>query len=188
MRYFCILFLKALRYKIDMENIPSEKKYVLLFAPHTSWSDFLIGKAALTAMGIKTVFLIKKEAFFFPMGILLRWVGGYPVDRQRAANLTTKISHLIKEKDEIALLIAPEGTRGYAPKWKKGFYYIAQKAEVPIALGYLDYETKKGGIGPVFYTSGDYSCDLETIQDFYNGMCGRRKGKFNLEDNKNESI
>ncbi len=182
MKRICQLFLRTLRYDIDMENIPKEKKYVLLFAPHTSWSDFLIGKAALTAMGVKTVFLIKKEVFFFPMGPLLRWVGGYPVDRTRATNVTQKIAQLMNEREEIALLVAPEGTRKYAPSWKKGFYYIAQKAEVPVALAYLDYQTRKGGIGPVYYITNDYQRDLAEIEKFYAGMRGRRKGKFYLEN------
>jgi len=184
MKKVCLFILKLLNYKLDVVNIPREKKYVLVFAPHTSWTDFALGKIALTAMGVKTTFLIKKEFFFFPMGIYLKYIGGYPVDRKNTKNLTDKIAQYIKESDEVAFLITPEGTRKRVETWKRGFYHIAQKANVPIALAYLDYRDRKGGIGPTFYQTGDYDADLQEIQNFYKGMKGRKKGRFNLEETK----
>jgi 1-acyl-sn-glycerol-3-phosphate acyltransferase len=183
MKKICLLILKLLNYKLDVENIPKEKKYVLVFAPHTSWTDFAVGKIALTAMGVKPTFLIKKEFFFFPIGHYLRYLGGYPVDRKRTQKLTDTLAEFINEKDEIVLLITPEGTRKKVETWKRGFYYIARNAGVSIALGYLDYRDKRGGIGPVFKPTGNYETDLEEIQNFYRGMRGRRKGYFNLENN-----
>jgi 1-acyl-sn-glycerol-3-phosphate acyltransferase len=182
MKKISLLVLKFLNYKIDLVNIPEEKKYVLIFAPHTSWTDFVVGKIALTAMGVKTTFLIKKEFFFFPLGSYLKYIGGYPVDRKRAQKMTDTLAEYIKERDEIAFLITPEGTRKRVETWKRGFYYIAQKAEVPVALAYLDYHDKKGGIGPVFYLTGDYDTDLQEIQKFYCGMRGKRKECFHLEN------
>ena len=181
MKKICLLILKLLNYKIDLVNLPKEKKYVLLFAPHTSWTDFAIGKIALTAMGVKTTFLIKKEFFFFPFGYYLRYVGGYPVDRKHPQKMTDILAQYITEKEEIAFLITPEGTRKRVETWKRGFYYIAQKANVPIALAYLDYRDRKGGIGPIFYPTGNYEADLQEIQKFYRGMRGRKRGRFGLE-------
>lgn len=183
MRKINHFILKLLRYKIDTVNIPPEaKKCVLAFAPHTSLSDFVIGKMALSAMGVKTVFLIKKEAFFFPLGPILRKLGGVPVDRQHVRKFPLFASNYIKNQDEIAFLIAPEGTRALVPNWKKGFYYIAQQAGVPILLGYLDYHSRRGGIGGVFYPTGNVEQDMEEIQKFYYGMKGLKKGRFNLEN------
>ncbi|MDR2972678.1 MAG: 1-acyl-sn-glycerol-3-phosphate acyltransferase [Bacteroidales bacterium] len=182
MRKICLIILKLFRYKLDVVNIPKEKKYVILFAPHTSWTDFAIGKIALTAMGVKPTILIKKEFFFFPLGYFLTYIGGYPVDRKHSKNLTEKIAEYMKEKEEVVFLITPEGTRRRVETWKRGFYHIALKAGVPIALAYLDYRDRKGGIGPVFYPTGDYEADLKEIQKFYCGMKGRKKGRFNLEE------
>lgn len=182
MKKVCLLIIRLLNYKLDLNNIPKEKKYVLVFAPHTSWTDFVVGKIALTAMGVKTTFLIKKELFFFPLGLYLRYIGGYPVDRKHAQKLTDTIAEYIKAKEEIAFLISPEGTRKRVETWKRGFYFTAQKAGVPLALGYLDYRHRKGGIGPVFYPTGDYESDLQEIQKHYSGMRGKRKGFFNLEE------
>jgi 1-acyl-sn-glycerol-3-phosphate acyltransferase len=181
MKKICLFILKFFNYKLDVENIPQIKKYVLVFAPHTSWTDFVIGKIALTAMGVKTTFLIKKEFFFFPLGLYLQYIGGYPVDRKNTKNLTDKLAQYIKANEEIAFLITPEGTRKRVETWKRGFYHIAQKANVPVALAYLDYRDKKGGIGPVLYLTGDYNADFQKIIEFYSGMKGRKRGRFNLE-------
>ena len=182
MKKICLFILKLFHYKLDVINIPKEKKYILAFAPHTSWTDLAVGKIALTAMGVKTTILIKKELFFFPLSALLTHIGGYPVDRKHTKNLTDKIAEYIKEKEEVIFLISPEGTRKRVETWKRGFYHIAIKAGVPIALGFLDYRDKKGGIGPLFYPSGDYDKDLKEIQQFYLGMKGRRQGRFCLEE------
>ena len=184
MKKLCLFILKLLNYKIDFVNIPKENKFVLVFAPHTSWTDFVIGKIALTAMEVNTTFLIKKEFFFFPLGFYLKYIGGYPIDRNRTHKTTDIIAKYICEKEQIALLITPEGTRRRVETWRRGFYYIALKANVPIALGYLDYNSRKGGIGPIIQVTGDYEADLQKIKVFYRGMRGRKKGRFFLENNE----
>lgn len=182
MRKINYWLLRLIGIKIDTVNIPPEaKKCVLLFAPHTSLSDFVVGRMALSAMGVKTVFVMKKEVFWWPLSSILRALGGIPIDREHARRFPATAAELIKNSDEIALLISPEGTRKLNPTWKKGFYFIAQMAEVPITLGYLDYKTRTGGIGGVFHPSGDYESDLKEIEKFYRGMRGLHKGQFNLE-------
>lgn len=182
MKRFCKFVLKLLHYNIIEQVPPETKKCIILFAPHTSWRDFVIGKMALIVMGVKTIFLIKKEVFFFPLNHLLRSVGGYPVDRKNPKAFAYEVSKMIHQKKEVALLIAPEGTRKRVEKWKRGFYTIALEAKVPIALGYLDYNSRRGGIDSMFYPTGDYQQDLQKIEKFYYGMKGRYEGKFNLED------
>jgi len=109
-------------YRIDTVNIaPEAKKCVLVFAPHTSLSDFIIGWMALKDMGVKTAFVMKKEAFFFPIKYIFKAMGGVPVDRQHGAHFPEFAAELIKNSDEIAFLISPEGTRKRVDKWKKGF-------------------------------------------------------------------
>ena len=175
--------LKLFGYDIDIINVPLEaKKCVIAFAPHTSMSDFIVGRMALSAMGVKTVFLIKSEVFWWPLGSILKKLGGMPVDRKNARNFHKFAADLIRNSDEIALLIAHEGTRKRNPKWKKGFYFIAKEAEVPIMLGYLDYTVKKGGIGKVFYPDDNIEDDMIEIKKFYYGMKGIHKGKFDLEN------
>ncbi len=183
MRKFNAFILKVLGYKIDCVNLPPElNKCVLLFAPHTSYYDFLIGTMAISAMGFKASLLIKKEAFFWPLSLLLRKCGGIPIDRKHVRKFPIYAANYIKEQDKIAFLISPEGTRSLNPNWKKGFYFIAQEAGVPIVPGYLDFRTKRGGVLPAYYPTGDYEKDLAELEKNYYGMHGVHKGKFNLED------
>lgn len=80
---------------------------------------------------------------------------------------------LFDQYDELIVLVTPEGTRQYAPAWKTGFYRVAEGAKVPILLGYLDYQKKVAGIGPVLYPSGDIDADVATMKDFYRTTVGR---------------
>lgn len=156
------------------------QRCVLLMAPHTSNWDFVIGRLALWAIGVKTNFLIKKEVFFFPLGALLRKMGGIPVDRNQSRNVVWEIALLLNKAKEMVIVITPEGTRSLRHEWKKGFYYIASIAEVPIVLGYLDYARKEAGIGSILYPTEDYKSDLAKIFNFYRNFTARHPERFNL--------
>ena len=156
-------------------EIPAEiKKYIILAAPHTSNWDFLYGVLFFLMKGIPMKFFIKKEWYVFPLNYLFKSLGGIPVNRSKNQNLTDEIAAVFEDYEELALLVPAEGTRSYNPNWKKGFYYISKKANIPIILGYVDYENKIGGIGPVFHTTDDVEKDIEAIKEFYRGI----KGKF----------
>lgn len=148
-------------------------KAVLVHAPHTSNWDFIIGRMASWVYRLPVKFLIKKELFFFPLGWILKSMGGIPVDRSKNNNLTDQIAKLFSENDELAIIFTPEGTRKYNPKWKKGFYYLAIKSDVPIVLTFIDYKNKRGGFGPTFTPTGDVNKDIETIKDFYRDIQGK---------------
>lgn len=185
MRKFNKFFLKLIGIRPDCENIPPEiKKCVLLFAPHTSYIDFLIGAMCINVMGFKATLLIKKEAFFWPLSILLRKCGGMPIDRKHVKKFPIYAANYIKEQEQCAFLISPEGTRKLNTNWKKGFYFIAMEAGVPIVPGYLDFRTRRGGVLPAFYPTGDYEKDLAELEKNYYGMYGYHRGQFNLEDKK----
>ena len=149
-------------------NIPENiKKSVMIVVPHTSSLDFIIGILLCWELKINAVYLIKKEFFFFPIGYILRALGAMPVDRNKGANIVTQSIDILNKKNKVTITITPEGTRKYTTNWKRGFYYIAEKASVPIVLGYLNYKDKKGGIGEVFYPTGNFEKDFKHIEDFY---------------------
>lgn len=176
-------FLIKINHIHPIYEIPSaSKKCVLIIAPHTSMMDFVLGKLIFKEIGIKPIIVIKKELFFFPLGIILRKMGAVPINREHAARFPHFAAELIKNSDEVALTICPEGTRKRVEKWKRGFYLIAQEANVPICLGHLDYRSHTGGIREVFYPTGDYEKDIVEIEKYYYGMRGYHKGHFNLED------
>ena len=70
-----------------------------------------------------------------------------PVNKHDTTNTIIYQSvNYINNNANFNLVISAEGTRTRAriDKWEKGFYYIAQKANIPIVVSYLDY--KKIGI------------------------------------------
>ena len=71
------------------------------------------------------------------------------------------------------IALSPEGTRKKTDYWRTGFYYMALAANVPIALGFLDYSTKTGGFGPLIWPSGDIEKDLQRIRSFYKNIRGK---------------
>ncbi|MCT4560353.1 MAG: 1-acyl-sn-glycerol-3-phosphate acyltransferase [Crocinitomicaceae bacterium] len=156
--------LKLFGWKIDPKSPQGVKKCVVVMGPHTSNWDFIIGRIAFGHYKVKAKFLIKKELFFPPMGWLLKALGGIPVDRQKGSNLTDQAVKIIMNSDEIFMVFTPEGTRSYNPKWKRGFYYIAQKAQVPIYVGYIDYKKKIGGFDSLFEPTGNVEADIQELK------------------------
>ena len=154
---------------------PDIKKAVMIAAPHTSYWDFLYARGAFFIMGIPVKVTIKKEVVHFPVfGWIARQLGAIAIDRTpKDGSLKSKTSmvdamvELLNKSERLIMMITPEGTRKYAPRWKTGFYRVAQQAGVPIILGFLDYKHKIAGVGPVVYPSGDYEADLEKIKAFY---------------------
>lgn len=156
------------------------KKCVVTMAPHTSMWDFVWGRLAYWVLGVNAKFLIKKEMFGSVSGPVLKWLGGIPVDRSKSTNAVDAVADLFNNYDSLFMTITPEGTRNLNPEWKKGFYYIALKADVPIALGFLDYKKKEGGIGKILIPSGNIEEDLKIVEDFYRGRIAKHPEKYNL--------
>jgi 1-acyl-sn-glycerol-3-phosphate acyltransferase len=149
-------------------RIPQEvKKSIMIAAPHTSNWDFLFARCAFYIMGVDVRYTIKKEAMVGPLGWWLKNMGALPVDRSKNNSLVQTMIDILEESDNMVILVTPEGTRKYQPRWRKGFYYTAVGANVPIVLGFLDYAKKEAGVGPVFYPTGDVEADIEEIKKFY---------------------
>ena len=181
-RVIARLLLRLFGWKIHNVIPEGTRKAVIIAAPHTSNLDFFIGRLAYWAVGVRIKFLIKKEAFAFPLGGPLRWSGGIPVDRSRNNRMVEQISNMMNESETFFIMITPEGTRKPNPHWKKGFYHIAMATGVPIAIGYLDYARKEGGIGKMLQPTGNYEEDLKVIKDFYRDKTGRHPERFALGD------
>ncbi len=144
------------------------RKYIVVAAPHTSNWDFFYARATAYIFNIKANYLIKSDWLVFPLGIFFKITGAIGVERKKGRKgLVNRLVERINEVDELALIVAPEGTRKAVDKWKTGFYQLALKAELPIALAYLDYKKKEAGIGAIIYPSGNYYGDMYKIQEFY---------------------
>jgi 1-acyl-sn-glycerol-3-phosphate acyltransferase len=151
---------------------PSVPKCVFVGAPHTSnWDLFWMFLTAM-AFRLPVFFMMKHTLFRWPIRPLWRRVGGIPVDRTKHQGLVEQVSEVFSRKVSMYLVIAPEGTRKKAKHWKTGFYRIAERANVPVVAGYIDYARKKIGLGEPIYPSGDLEEDFKKIQAFFREKMG----------------
>ncbi len=129
-------------------DVPFEdvQKSVMVCAPHTSNWDFFFAVFGFWALDLPIKVFIKESHVNAWYGGLITWLGGIPVNRGQSANLVEYAAQVLHEADRMVLIITPEGTRKRSPKWKKGFYYIAQKAYVPITFGIGNYHDKQAQI------------------------------------------
>lgn len=159
-----------------MDEMP--EKFVLALAPHTSNWDFIVGLLFSYAEDFHCHFMMKKEWFFWPLGSFMRSIGGIPVYRNKKLNTTDVLAGQAKRMSSFRLCITPEGTRKANREWKRGFYYIALKADLPILLCALDYGQKKIVCKRVVMPTGDADRQIAEIKDYYSQFKGKHPKKF----------
>ena len=168
--------LKLLGWQVSF-SLPPRDKYVLVGAPHTSNWDFPLGLLAMCAVGLRFNWVGKHTLFKGPFGPLMRGIGGIPVDRRGSTGFIKKVIDIFDSRDHFVMAIAPEGTRSLTKQWKAGFYHIALAANVPIALGFIDYPHKRVGIDRLIEPSGDIEADFEILREYYQDIIGKRPEK-----------
>lgn len=182
MKSLAAWLLRFFGWSVDI-TVPDYPKCIICVAPHTSNWDFVIGKLAYATTGRKAGFLMKDTWFFWPLGAFFRSIGGIavPRKRKRTSSLTELIVDKFKHSERMALAITPEGTRSRTDKWHTGFLHIARQADVPIALGVIDFPTKRVLIKDTFSPTGDVDKDIRSIKDYYKPYSGKYPEKFSTE-------
>jgi 1-acyl-sn-glycerol-3-phosphate acyltransferase len=176
-KWIAAWFLRRGGWKVEGER-PKHKRFVLIAAPHTSNWDFPYMLAFATLFDVKISWLGKHSLFTPPVGWILRALGGIPVARHKNRNMVTDMVETFNDRDELALAIPTEGTRGRVEYWKSGFYHIAHGAGVPIVPSYLDYGNKCAGFAPALIPSGDISADMDYFRKIYAGRKGKHPENF----------
>lgn len=161
-------------------DFPDLKKSITIFAPHTAHIDALYGKLGIVQMGVKYLFLSKKELFFFPMNIIMKKFGSMAVRGVKDKNAIYQVVEILNNTDELHVVISPEGWIRKVTKWNKGFYYMAKKANVPIIVTSLDYQKKEIEIQGVIYDLDDYANVLKQINIMYKDVTGKVHKNFSL--------
>ncbi|PZO70361.1 MAG: acyltransferase [Pelagerythrobacter marensis] len=147
---------------------PGVTKCIITGAPHTSNWDFIFVLGGVRALGLKPAFMGKNTLFRWPMTRFMHDMGGIPVDRsRRGGRYVEQVAAAFAEADELALVIAPEGSRSGDGIWRSGFWHIAKAAGVPIVPAWVDQANRRGGIGEPIWPSDDYAADLAQIAAFY---------------------
>jgi 1-acyl-sn-glycerol-3-phosphate acyltransferase len=128
---------------------PNEPKLIVAVAPHSSNMDFILSVAVFWALNLRTSYLAKKSLFWFPLGVIMRALGGIPVDRSSPAGMVDDLTERYLSADQLVIGITPEGTRGGVSTWKSGFARIAAKARVPVLPAIVNYEQKIVYLQPI---------------------------------------
>jgi 1-acyl-sn-glycerol-3-phosphate acyltransferase len=165
-------WMRAFGWRVEGELPP--EKCVIIAAPHTSNWDFPFMLAAAYVIGFRISWMGKHTLFKGPFGPLMRRLGGIAVDRRAPQNLVQQVAERFAQSDELVLAVPPEGTRKKVEYWKSGFYQIARGARVPVVLGFLDFERKVGGLGPVLMPTQDARADMDRIRAYYRDIRGKR--------------
>jgi 1-acyl-sn-glycerol-3-phosphate acyltransferase len=146
---------------------PDLPKCVAIVAPHTSNWDFLVGLAAMLALGLDNRWLGKHTIFVGPFGPLWRWLGGIAVNRTAATAVADRAVAAITGSERICVAIAPEGTRKRVERWKTGFHRIALGAGVPILPIAFDYRKRAVVFFEPFQPTADLEADINALQALY---------------------
>lgn len=167
------MLLKLTGWKAVGEEIENPR-FVLIAAPHTSNWDFPLMMLVVLKLRLELFWMGKNSLFPFGFGWLMRWLGGISIDRAKSHNVVNQTVRQYSENESLVILIPPEGTRRKVTRWKSGFYHIANNANVPIMMGYLDAATKEAGLADFFQPTGNLEDDMNEIRAFYSKKMGLR--------------
>jgi 1-acyl-sn-glycerol-3-phosphate acyltransferase len=152
-------------WKLD-GHLPDIPKFVIAGAPHSSNWDFVFFIGATAEEGVEPNYMGKHTLFKWPMRNFMLDMGGIPIDRTKRANAVEQIAEEFAQRDELALVIAVEGTRSSKGEWRSGFYHIAEAANVPIVPTWVCNDRMVLGFGPPLMPTGDYPADLAKLAAF----------------------
>lgn len=158
-------------------DVPIVRKAVIVAAPHTSNWDGFWAIVFKTYIGMEINWFVKDTMFWFPLSSLLRAFNAIPLDRRKARSAVSEAIAAFDKSDQFYFGLAPEGTRSKTSGWKSGFYRIADGANVPVVLAFLDFQGKRLGFGPTLTLTGDRDADLAICRSFYDSIGGHTPEK-----------
>jgi 1-acyl-sn-glycerol-3-phosphate acyltransferase len=144
---------------------------VAIVYPHTSNWDFVIGLLAKWALNLP-IRWVGKESLFrgltgATLGRLMRLWGGRPVNRHAASGAVEQLVAMMQAEPWFWLGLSPEGTRRHTDYIRSGFYHLALRLDLPVALAYIDYRKREIGVTRFVHMTGDTEQDLEVLRAFY---------------------
>ncbi len=180
--------MKLFGWKINKDFPKDLKRCVLIAVPHTSNWDFLFAIATFKIMNIDIRFTIKDTWVKFPFNLISLPLGAISIDRsqkkegEKRKSMVDYMTDLFKKNKDLVLVVTAEGTRKKVEEWKSGFYHVAKNADVPIALGYLDYKNKIAGIRKeLFHTTDSKENDMKKLMEFCKNLYPKHPEKFSLD-------
>ena len=173
-RGFGRTLLRLLGWRVE-GAMPDLPRFVVALGPHTSNWDLVVGAAAMFALDLRLSFFGKHTLFHGPLGAMMRWMGGIPVDRTSPHGVVARSVAAFEAEPQRVLAIAPEGTRRAGAGIRSGFLHIARGAKVPVMLATFDYATRVVRLGPTFEPGEDVARDVERVRAHFASVHGKRQ-------------
>jgi 1-acyl-sn-glycerol-3-phosphate acyltransferase len=151
-------------------DAPRPRKAVCLAVPHTDNMDGALLVLLAQSVGMKISWMIKDTWGKPPVGWLVHGLGGVTIDRSKPNGVVGQMIEAFARRDDLYLVIPPEGTRKRVEHWKSGFYHIALGASVPVVPGFLDYRNKQGWFGEPITLTGNVRADMDVLREVYAGV------------------
>ena len=155
---------RVMGWRIEGE-FPNRDKAIVALVPHSSNIDFFLTIAFIWGTGMRASFLIKHTVFWYPLGSIIRALGGIPVDRTQQNGLIRDVTQQFREKSKWVLGITPSGTRKPVKEWKDGIARIAAAAQVPIVPAVMNYRTRTVHFAPLIEGVTEVRQIMERIRD-----------------------
>ena len=165
------LGLKLLGWKVVLEgDADNLNRCILVVAPHTSNMEYILGNLAYWKLQKPLKVIIKDAHTKAWYGFIVKALGGSGINRSQRNDLVKFVTdHFAKE--DFSLVITPEGTRSWVPKWRLGFYHMALSAKVPIVLGAGDFAKKTVFLGKKISVEDletrSFESIMEELEEYY---------------------
>ena len=176
-RWFGRTFYGLMGWKLEGSIVEAER-VLITAAPHTSNWDAVLGFSAILGINVRLHWLGKHSIFIPGLRWFMRWLGGIPVDRENPESVMGYVDEAVSKHEGVVIIVAPEGTRKKAEKWKTGFLRIAEANDCVIQLGALDFPNKRIVLGKTFKPTGDNQADIESIKEWYKQYEGKFPDQF----------
>ncbi len=164
-RWIGDVILKAMGWSLHGE-LPNLKKAIIIGGPHTSNWDFCLAMGSMLSVGLKFSWMMKKEAFFWPLGGLWKALGGIPIDRGSKIDVIGQVKEAFEANDKVWLGITPEGTRSKVERYKTGYLRIAKGLGVPLFIVGIDAANKRVVLDKLWHPTGEVETENTAIQTY----------------------
>jgi len=164
-RWLGDMILKLMGWKVA-GKLANEKQAVLIGGPHTSNQDLFLALGCALSVGLKFSWMMKKEAFFWPLGGLWKALGGIPIDRKAKLDIVGQMKEFLASQDKVWLGLTPEGTRSKVERYKTGYLRIAMGTNTPVFIVGVDGRDKTVTLDKIWELTGDIEADNAAIKSY----------------------
>ena len=164
-RWIGDIILKAMGWTL-VGKLPNLKKAIIIGGPHTSNWDLFLAMGSMLSVGLKFSWMMKKEAFFWPLGPLWKKLGGIPIDRGAKIDFIGQLKDFFETQDKVWLGITPEGTRSKVERYKTGYLRIAKGVGVPLFIVGIDSVNKRVVLDKIWEPTGEIEAENAAIKSY----------------------